>query len=249
MSSICSSSDGVKLRRKQVVERNISSSNVGFRLLQKMGWIGKGLGKQEQGITEPIKSGIRDRRLGLGKQEEDDYFTAEENIQRGSLILRSRRLRKSLRDGRFAKSSIVSLCSKQYRTVMEFEGHLSSYDHNHKKRFKEITEMHSASSRDDRKKREQQRQEREMTKMCSKHATEQAKEDSENVPASSPAKTTIAPLAVQEERKTLKLGFSSKSSSMSESQPTSSNKRSLKTWSAKTTKPLCPINLAVENNR
>jgi len=25
------------------------------------------------------------------------------------------------------------LCSKQYRTVMEFEGHLSSYDHNHKK--------------------------------------------------------------------------------------------------------------------
>jgi hypothetical protein len=63
----------------------ISSSNVGFRLLQKMGWKGKGLGKQEQGITEPIKSGIRDRRLGLGKQEEDDYFTAEENIQRKKL--------------------------------------------------------------------------------------------------------------------------------------------------------------------
>ena len=37
------------------------------------------------GITEPIKSGIRDRRLGLGKQEEDDYFTAEENIQRRKL--------------------------------------------------------------------------------------------------------------------------------------------------------------------
>lgn len=28
----------------------ISSSNVGFRLLQKMGWKGKGLGKQEQGV-------------------------------------------------------------------------------------------------------------------------------------------------------------------------------------------------------
>lgn len=36
-------------------------------------------------MTEPIKSGIRDRRLGLGKQEEDDYFTAEENIHRRKL--------------------------------------------------------------------------------------------------------------------------------------------------------------------
>lgn len=38
-----------------------------------------------KGITEPIKSGIRDPRLGIGKQEEDDYFTAEENIQRKKL--------------------------------------------------------------------------------------------------------------------------------------------------------------------
>lgn len=32
------------------LETKISSSNVGFRLLQKMGWKGKGLGKQEQGV-------------------------------------------------------------------------------------------------------------------------------------------------------------------------------------------------------
>lgn len=37
------------------------------------------------GITEPIKSGIRDPKLGVGKQEEDDYYTAEENIQRRKL--------------------------------------------------------------------------------------------------------------------------------------------------------------------
>uniref|UniRef100_A0A7C9CV66 G-patch domain-containing protein n=1 Tax=Opuntia streptacantha TaxID=393608 RepID=A0A7C9CV66_OPUST len=66
-------------------DRQLTSSNVGFRLLQKMGWKGKGLGKNEQGITEPIKSGIRDPKLGIGKQEEDDYFTAEENIQRRKL--------------------------------------------------------------------------------------------------------------------------------------------------------------------
>lgn len=37
------------------------------------------------GIVEPIKSGIRDSKLGIGKQEEDDFFTSEENIQRKKL--------------------------------------------------------------------------------------------------------------------------------------------------------------------
>lgn len=67
------------------LDTQLTSSNIGFRLLQKMGWKGKGLGKNEQGITEPIKSGIRDPKLGIGKQEEDDFFTAEENIQRRKL--------------------------------------------------------------------------------------------------------------------------------------------------------------------
>ncbi|OAO94347.1 hypothetical protein AXX17_AT5G26630 [Arabidopsis thaliana] len=121
------------------------------------------------------------------------------------------------------------LCSKQYRTVMEFEGHLSSYDHNHKKRFKEMKEMHGASGRDDRKKREQQRQEREMTKMADarkQHQMQQSQQEvPENVPVSAPAKTTVAPLAVQDQRKTLKFGFSSKSGIISKSQPTSSIKK------------------------
>ncbi|CAH2044494.1 unnamed protein product [Thlaspi arvense] len=225
----------------------ISSSNVGFRLLQKMGWKGKGLGKQEQGITEPIKSGIRDRRLGLGKQEEDDYFTAEENIQRKKLDIemeeteeiakkrevlaeREQKIQSDVKEIR--KVFFCELCSKQYRTVMEFEGHLSSYDHNHKKRFKEMKEMHGTSSRDDRKKREQQRQEREMTKMADARKqqqiqqNQQEEENPENVPVSLPAKTTAPPLAVQDQRKTLKFGFSSKSGTISKSQqPTSSNKK------------------------
>ncbi|GKU91193.1 hypothetical protein SLEP1_g5097 [Rubroshorea leprosula] len=67
------------------LDTKLTSSNVGFRLLQKMGWKGKGLGKDEQGMVEPIKSGIRDPKLGIGKQEEDDFFTAEENIQRKKL--------------------------------------------------------------------------------------------------------------------------------------------------------------------
>ena len=32
-------------------DRQISSTNLGFKLLQKMGWKGKGLGKTEQGMS------------------------------------------------------------------------------------------------------------------------------------------------------------------------------------------------------
>ncbi|XP_062225110.1 uncharacterized protein LOC133923849 isoform X1 [Phragmites australis] len=48
-----------------------------------MGWkTGKGLGKNKQGILEPIRADIRDAKLGVGKQEEDDFFTSEDNVQR-----------------------------------------------------------------------------------------------------------------------------------------------------------------------
>ncbi|KAF3779120.1 G patch domain-containing protein 8 [Nymphaea thermarum] len=67
------------------LDTQLTSSNIGFRLLQKMGWKGKGLGKDEQGIVEPIRAGIRDPKLGVGKQEQDDFFTAEENVQRKKL--------------------------------------------------------------------------------------------------------------------------------------------------------------------
>jgi hypothetical protein len=62
------------------------------------------------------------------------------------------------------------LCNKQYKLAMEFEAHLSSYDHNHRKRFKEMKEMHGSSSRDDRQKREQQRQEKELAKFAQMYA-------------------------------------------------------------------------------
>ena len=34
---------------------------------------------------EPIRAGLRDKNLGLGKQEQDDQYTAQENIQRKKL--------------------------------------------------------------------------------------------------------------------------------------------------------------------
>ncbi|KAB1216272.1 G patch domain-containing protein 8 [Morella rubra] len=236
------------------LDTHLTSSNVGFRLLQKMGWKGKGLGKNEQGmflvkwkylyysyilfsgmeyagIIEPIKSGIRDPKLGVGKQEQDDFFTAEENIQRRKLdieleeseehtkkreVLAEREQKIQTEVKEIRKVFFCDLCNKQYKLAVEFEAHLSSYDHNHRKRFKEMREMHGTSSRDDRQKREQQRQEREMAKfaqMADAHKQQQLlqqqQEDSGSAPVPTDGRGTTS-LVVQDQRKTLKFGFSSK---------------------------------------
>uniref|UniRef100_A0A7N0U784 G-patch domain-containing protein n=1 Tax=Kalanchoe fedtschenkoi TaxID=63787 RepID=A0A7N0U784_KALFE len=216
------------------LDTHLASSNVGYKLLQKMGWKGKGLGKDGQGIVEPIRSGIRDPKLGIGKQEEDDYFTAEENIQRKKLEIeleeteenvkkreviaeREQKIQTEVKEIR--KVFYCDLCHKQYKLAIEFEGHLSSYDHNHRKRFKEMREMHGTSSRDDRLKREQLRQEKEMAKFAQMaDARKQQEQQAQSTTATVPAPDTTPPslqssatsLADQEQRKALKFGFSSK---------------------------------------
>ncbi|XP_068660082.1 uncharacterized protein [Aristolochia californica] len=227
------------------LDTQLTSSNIGFRLLQKMGWKGKGLGKDEQGIVEPIKAGMRDPKLGVGKQEQDDFFTAEENVQRKKLDIemeeteeqlkkreviaeREQKIQTEVKEIR--KAFYCDLCNKQYKLAMEFEVHLSSYDHNHRKRFKEMREMHGSTSRDDRQKREQLRQEREMAKFAQiadahkqqqqqqlkeQQQQQQLKEQQEQSGAT--LATNVArgatTLAVQDQRKTLKFGFSSKAGS------------------------------------
>ncbi|XP_031485773.1 uncharacterized protein LOC116254492 isoform X2 [Nymphaea colorata] len=207
------------------LDTQLTSSNIGFRLLQKMGWKGKGLGKDEQGIVEPIRAGIRDPKLGVGKQEQDDFFTAEENVQRKKLEVemeeteehvkkrevvaeREQKIQTEVKEIR--KVFFCELCNKQYKLAMEFEVHLSSYDHNHRKRFKEMRELHGSSSRDDRLKREQQRQEREMAKYA--QLADAQKQQQENSEASSAAalSRSATSLSFQEQRQALKFGFSSK---------------------------------------
>ncbi|CAI0552037.1 unnamed protein product [Linum tenue] len=251
-----------------LVETKLTASNVGFRLLQKMGWKGKGLGKNEQGIVEPIKSGIRDPKLGIGKQEEDDFFTAEENIQRKKLeieveeteehakkrekaayityaclltgiiylrgtstlkiVLAEREQKIQTEVQEIRKVFYCDLCKKQYKLAMEFEVHLSSYDHNHRKRFKEMREMHGSSSRDDRQKRELQRQEREMAKfakMADAHKQQQLQPREEESGSSAQVSCSVKTIVDQDQRKALKFGFASKSGTLKKSTPASVGKK------------------------
>ncbi|KAH9615630.1 hypothetical protein KSS87_023402 [Heliosperma pusillum] len=175
------------------------------------------------GIIEPIKSGMRDPKLGIGKQEEDDYFTAEENIQRRKLDIeveeteevakkreviaeREQKIQTEVKE--IHKVFFCHLCNKQYKLAMEFEAHLSSYDHNHRKRFKEMREMHG-SNRDDRQKREQQRQEKEMANTDARKQQLQDQEPSGSSDSSA-TKGVAIPLEI-DQRKALKFGFSAKS--------------------------------------
>jgi len=51
------------------VAKPIDSSNVGNRLLKKMGWTeGKGLGKDEKGMAIPIQAELRSQSVGLGME-------------------------------------------------------------------------------------------------------------------------------------------------------------------------------------
>lgn len=65
------------------------------------------------GIIEPIKSGIRDAKLGLGKQEEDDYFTAEENIQRRRLDIEVEETEELVKKREVCISTCLG-CQKKY---------------------------------------------------------------------------------------------------------------------------------------
>lgn len=209
------------------VYTQLTASNVGFRLLQKMGWkTGKGLGKNEQGILEPIRADMRDAKLGVGKQEEDDFFTSEENVQRKKLNIeleeteehikkreviaeREHKIRSEVKE--IQKVFFCNLCNKQYKLAHEFESHLSSYDHNHRKRFKEMREMQSSSgSRDDRQKREQQREEKELAKiaqLADAHRKQQ-KDKQEKSDTEDAAPKNMAASSNQDQRQTLKFGFS-----------------------------------------
>jgi len=198
------------------VETSLSSSNVGFRLLQKMGWKGKGLGKNEQGIVEPIKAGARDAKLGVGKQEQDDFYTAEENITRKRLEVeveetdeqtkkrevvaeRETKIQNEVKE--IHRVFYCELCNKQYKLATEFETHLSSYDHNHKKRFKEMRESQGGRSRDERQKREQAREEKALAKVAQQAEAQRLQKE---------VKTAGSSGAVEIARPTMKFGFGSK---------------------------------------
>ncbi len=60
---------------------------------------------------------------------------------------------------------VLQVCNKQYDKAMEYEQHLDSYDHHHKKRLVEMRQMQSGRTKEERAKKEARAMEREMAKL------------------------------------------------------------------------------------
>lgn len=64
----------------------IPASNLGFQMLQRMGWKGRGLGASENGIIDPIRGGMEaGLRLGVGKAEQESFYISADNVTRKKL--------------------------------------------------------------------------------------------------------------------------------------------------------------------
>ncbi|CAH1449666.1 unnamed protein product [Lactuca virosa] len=196
-----------------------TSSNVGFRLLQRVG----GKGKESPNPSNPeseiqnsswktrTRRFLHIRRKHPTKKLDIEVEETEETAKKREVMAdREHKIQTEVNEIR--KTFYCELCNKQYKLAVEFEGHLSSYDHNHRKRFKEMREMHGSSSRDDRQKREQLRQEKEMAKfaqMADAHKQQQQQQE-ESGKSNLAVKNAATVLADQDQRKVLKFGFSSK---------------------------------------
>ncbi|KAG0221508.1 G patch domain-containing protein 8, partial [Actinomortierella wolfii] len=167
------------------METHLPSTNIGYQLLLKMGWkAGDGLGRNRTGRTDPIPITKKDDFFGVGKKEVEIWDTRaaakrkvlevekqageteEERTKRKEAVRKRDEIQAELAQVKAA--FYCALCDKQYERISEYEGHLNSYDHHHKKRFKEMKESSRAGASgaiEKAKEKERKREEKELARM------------------------------------------------------------------------------------
>lgn len=178
--------------------------------MKKMGWQeNTPLGRSGEGLVTPIKINQHIATLGVGKQEEDDFYSTnaaqhrplllaekelddEQQKRNEAKITKEKMIREEIKE--ITKEFYCQLCNKQYSKALEYETHLSSYDHNHKKRFMEMKQQDKLRNQSKQHKKEQQRAQKEMQKVM-----EQASRFGQRNVAAPPPPTlgapTIAPMS------------------------------------------------------
>ncbi|KAJ3246601.1 G patch domain-containing protein 8 [Chytriomyces hyalinus] len=145
--------------RPASIHNPIDESNEGFKMMLRLGWkTGSGLGKGGKGRTDPVPFVHKADTIGVGKDSELEQYhvdstktrralesevlakeSDEDKRKRESKVETAERIREEIKA--VTRAFYCELCDKQYAKTSEFEVHLSSYDHNHKKRFKDMQEM------------------------------------------------------------------------------------------------------------
>lgn len=157
----------------------LPAHNLGYRLLERMGWRGGGLGARGQGRAEPIplEAGDNGVRAGLGRGEVDSQYTSVSSRRALEVEMQAdedegRRIRREAESERvqlireevvdILRTFFCEICNKQYQTAMQLDEHLSSYDHHHRKRMAETHAMLAARGKKDRDRRRRKEADREL---------------------------------------------------------------------------------------
>ncbi|KAJ3326709.1 Isochorismatase domain-containing protein 1 [Blyttiomyces sp. JEL0837] len=175
---------------KASIDIPISNHNMGYKLIMKLGWTqGTGLGKRGgEGRVDPIPFITKQDLYGVGKlnQLNDAHVdstskrklldsevmaneTEEQRVKREAKVQKTEQIKEEIKA--VTAAFYCELCDKQYSKISEYETHLSSYDHNHKKRFKDMQEMSKrgslpgTSGKKNIRDKEREREEREMKKL------------------------------------------------------------------------------------
>lgn len=154
-------------------------SNRGYMLLQRMGWkAGEGLGKTKKGRLDPVRLDEESCKMGLGKASELNYYHTEATKVRVKLDSEiTPEEHREKRQAQAEKSQKIEaeiaqvtqkfrcdICDKQYKTSMQYQEHLDSYDHHHTKRFKEMKAMMKGTNTESKESRQAKREAKEMKK-------------------------------------------------------------------------------------
>jgi len=162
------------------MEHPLPESNKGYTLLLRMGWQpGRGLGHEGQGRVNPVPITVATDGRGIGCKESEDaqalsatvkrktmeveklaIETEEERTERERKIRKQDDIRQNINE--FTAAFYCALCDKQYKKISEWQSHLSSYDHNHKKRFQELKKIAKMTMDDRAREREEKRREKEL---------------------------------------------------------------------------------------
>ncbi|KAJ3479186.1 hypothetical protein NLI96_g9239 [Meripilus lineatus] len=199
-------------REVVTVETKIKSTNKGFAMLAKLGWVeGQPLGLSGNGRVDPIPFAVKNDMTGLGKVNQDVRMIETTVSQRRELdsekqtkeTLQQRKAREDTVAKRAAVQSEIELtlrafycelCDKQFKNVAQYDEHTNSYAHHHKARFRDMQAAQKISlgtkdEIDKRKEKERKREEKELRKIAKAAGIKMAKPPTSgvNVPSSTPA--------------------------------------------------------------
>ncbi|KAK2462080.1 hypothetical protein APHAL10511_006543 [Amanita phalloides] len=196
-------------RERITVDTRIKSTNKGFSMLAKLGWVeGQPLGLSSDGRVDPVPFYVKTDLTGLGKTSQDVRMIETTVAQRRELD--SERQRNETEEQRRAREENVArrsaleseisstlrpfyctLCDKQFKTVTQYDEHTNSYAHHHKARLKDMqanARIFPKEEVDKRKEKERKREEKELRKIAAANGIRMHK------PAG--GSTAMAPLAV-----------------------------------------------------